>query len=177
MNPYVAAWTLIATIGVLFSLILGIESILDLRALGDVKNGRRWHVRGRIASEAIRFIVHGAFLVLGVALISAPTGDPSPLVIVLLFGNVLLIVNSAIAFYIRRVTEARPPAQILAQAEQTAGDLLDTAKLAATDLVDLAAREADSLRREEPAVTRVADAAERTAVNTERIAENTEPRD
>lgn len=175
MNPYVAAWTGIAIAGAVLSAILLAESVLDLRALGhDIRNGRRWHVRGRIASEAIRLVVHSAFAIVGLFVLGAPTRPPNPVILVLIGGLFLLIVNSVIAYYIRRVTERRlTTAEIEAEAILVAEQLRVTAEAAAARLLDLA--ELTALAMPASDVARAADAAEATAIHAERIAENTTP--
>lgn len=97
-------WTLVAGIGAIFSARLVTQWVEELRGLGTIQNGRRLLARGRLASEVIRLVVHSAFFLLGLLFIGVP-GAFGPVVVVLIAGNFLLIVNSAISLYIFRRLE------------------------------------------------------------------------
>lgn len=172
MNVPALIWSITAAIGLLLSLYLAGQAILDLRSLGRLSNGRRRRVWARLASETIRLFIHGSFLVIGIAALSRPTGPLSWTVLVLLAGNVGLIANSLIAVYVQRL---EPSAASVAEA--AARDLLATAEVAARQILSVAARAAEDIKRVElsESLERNADAAERTAANTEKIARNTDP--
>jgi hypothetical protein len=171
MNPYVLVWTLVSAAGVVLSILLLIESALDIRALKGIGNGRRLYAQGRTVSEVIRLIIHGGFMLIGLGALFAPTSGPSVIVLVLIGGNVLLIVNSAIAWYVRHkaITLDRAASTLEAEAVATALALRETADKAAERLLELATLTANIHG------DRVTEAAERTADNTARIAENTDP--
>jgi hypothetical protein len=170
MNPFVLTWTLISASGIVLSVLLLIESILDLRALTGVGNGRVLHAKGRIASESIRLVIHSGFLTIGILALDSPT-RASLSIFVLIGANALLILKSIIAWYIRRAAGhfGLSAAEVEAEAVETALRLRETADAAAVRLLELAARTASSVN---PELQR---AAERTAENTEQIARNTDP--
>lgn len=178
MNLYVLAWCVIAFVGVVLSALLLIESEFDRRALGGMQNGRRALVRGRIASESIRLVIHTAFLGIGVPALGTPSVFSIP-VLVLILGNLGLIFNSFISMYVRREVEVpvepMTAEELVQQAEGAAREVLETAEKAATNLVSFARRTALDLDRAEMDRTLTRHAAERTAANTKRIADNTEP--
>ena len=170
MNPYVLAWTLISASGIVLSALLLAESILDLKALTGIGNGRVLHAKGRIASESIRLVIHTGFLVIGILALDSPS-QGSLTVYVLIIANALLIVKSLIAWYIRRAAGhyGLTAAEIDAEAVQTAMRLRETADVAAARLVELAARTAVHVN------TDMQEAVEQTAENTAQIAINTAP--
>lgn len=170
MNPFVLVWCLISAAGVVLSLLLLLESILDLRALAGVGNGRVLHVKGRIASESIRLVIHTSFLAVGILALDTPARG-SLTIYVLIGANALLIVKSAIAWYIRRAAGdyGLTSAEMEAEAVETALRLRETADAAAVRLLELAARTAAAVT---PDLQRAAD---ETAANTAEIAENTRP--
>jgi hypothetical protein len=147
------AWTATACIGAALSAYLLVQALLDLQALGGVRNGRRWRVWGRILQEGIRLSIHVPFALLGFALLSQ---DIQPrlsfTVYVLLWGNLGLVVNSLVSVYVRRKADVPIDPELL--------------KAAA------ALRMADLARLEQ--ATRQAEAQERQADATERIADSTE---
>lgn len=102
MNPIVLAWVLIAAAGVLLSIWSAREWTLDLLALDHRANGRRIHARAGLRREVIRFIVHAAYLGIGLPLLDRPV-NVSLTVVVLLLGNVGLIVNSILDLRTRYV--------------------------------------------------------------------------
>jgi hypothetical protein len=171
MNPYVLTWTLVSFTGIVLSLVLLIEASLDIRALEGIQNGRRLYARGRMLSEFIRLIMHSGFFLIGLASLFAPNNGLSVTVMVLIGGNILLIVNSGIAWYIRRqaIHQDHAASTLEAEAIQTALELRETADKAAERLLELATLTANINS------DRVTTAAERTAENTARIAENTDP--
>lgn len=172
MNPYALAWTLIALVGAMLSIYLLLEAVRDLRSLGELNNGRRKRVTARLASEAIRLLIHVPFAIIGFAALGTPTGALSWTIVILIGGNVGLIANSLIAVYVQRLEPSSTSV-----AEASARDLIEVARLAAEEILDVASRAAEQLKQAEmtESLERGADAAERTAVNTQRIAENTEP--
>lgn len=183
MNLYVLAWCVIAAVGAVLSALLLLESEFDRRALGGMQNGRRALVRGRIASESIRLVIHTAFLAIGIPALGTPTVF-SINVLILILGNFGLILNSFISMYVRREVEVpvepMTAEELVQQAEGAAREVLETAEKAATNLVNFARRTALDLDRAEmdrtlTDRTLTRHAAERTAANTKRIAENTEP--
>lgn len=95
MNPVVIAWVALSAGGLLLSLYLARESWLDLKALGDMLNGRRWAARSRFAREGLRMTVHWTWLLMGVSvLLDVRLG--ALIVLGLLYGNVVLVTNSLI---------------------------------------------------------------------------------
>jgi hypothetical protein len=171
MNPYVLVWTLVSAAGVVLSILLLLEASLDIRALEGIRNGRRLYARGRAISEAIRLIMHSGFFLIGLTVLFSPTRGPSLIVLVLIGGNILLIVNSIIAWYVRHeaIHEDRAASDLETEAVATALALRETADKAAERLLELATLTANIHG------DRVTEAAERTADNTARIAENTDP--
>lgn len=178
MNLYVLAWCLIAAVGAVLSALLLIESEFDRRALGSMQNGRRALVRGRIASESIRLVIHTAFLGIGLPALGSETRF-SLTVLILILGNLGLIVNSFISMYVRRAVEVpvepMTAEELVEQADGAAREVLETAEKAAERLVTFARRTALDLDRAEMERTLTRHAVERTAENTQRIAENTDP--
>lgn len=170
MNPFVVTWVLLSASGIILSLLLLVESLLDLRSLVGIGNGRVIHAKGRIASELLRLVIHGGFLFIGLPSLSAPT-QFSVTILVLIAANGLMIVNSLIAWYVRRAAGdfGMTSAEIEAEAVETALRLRETADKAAVRLLELAARTAAAVS---PELQRAAD---ETAENTKQIAENTDP--
>ncbi len=183
MNPYAVVWSFIAAIGAILSLMLLIQAIADLRALGTIQNGRRAIVRGRLASEAIRLVAQAAYLLIGLAAIGTEVRNPG-VWIVLTAGSAALIINSLISLYVRQAIKASSSEpltadELLIQASEKAALVLLEAKRKADDVLDVARRTASELDRVqlERTLNRSTDAAERTAENTARIADNTAPPD
>lgn len=83
-------WTISAAIG-LATGIYGIrEAILDLRALGEVKNGTRLIARQRLAAQVFRTIITGSWTTLGlVYLINGLHPTLNVTVLSLIMGNLL----------------------------------------------------------------------------------------
>ena len=171
MNPYVLVWTTVSFVGIVLSLVLLIEASLDIRALEGIRNGRRLYATGRMVSEAIRLIIHTGFFLIGLTVLFSPTSGPSLIVLVLIGGNILLILNSVIAWYVRHraINQDRAASTLEAEAIATALALRETADIAAERLLELATLTANIHS------DRVTEAAEQTAQNTARIAENTDP--
>jgi hypothetical protein len=97
------AWTATACIGAALSAYLLVQALLDLQALGGVRNGRRWRVWGRILQEGIRLSIHVPFALLGFALLSQDIQPRLSFTVwVLLWGNLGLVVNSLVSVYVRR---------------------------------------------------------------------------
>lgn len=181
MNPFVLTWTLLSAAGIILSLLLLVESTLDLRSLSGVGNGRVMHAKGRIVSEAIRLLVYGGFLAIGIPALESPT-HVSATTGVLIGANALLILNSLVSWYVRRAAGdfGMTSAEMEAEAVETALRLRETADKAALRLLELAARTAsavntDTAERTAADQKRSADASERAADAAERTAENTAP--
>lgn len=183
MNIYALVWSITAAVGAALSGWLVFESALDLRALGGLRNGRRVLARARLTSEAIRMVIHLAFLYIGLLALGSAPGPLSVTILILLGGNIGLILNSLIALYVRRELEMPTheapltAEELVARAQETAADLRSRAEESAVRLLALATRTARELDRVEldRATSRSTEAAERTAENTERIADNTDP--
>ena len=91
----VQAWVIASAAGLLVSAYLTRESWLDIHALGEQMNGRRWAARSRFAREGLRTTVQWTWLLMGAsALLDIRLG---PLIVLgLLYGNVVLLTNSLI---------------------------------------------------------------------------------
>lgn len=104
MSP-VIAWVVISAIGLFLSAYLTSQSWRDIRALDREhnSNGRRWVARSRLIREGLRVTVHWAWLLLGISvLLEVSLG--ALFVVALLYGNVVLVVNS--------LTDARTRAKV-----------------------------------------------------------------
>lgn len=88
-------WVLLSAAGLLLSLILSRESILDLRALPNQVNGRRIAARARLAREALRASVHAVYLAIGLPILDREV-ELTLVVLGLMWGNLVLVVNSLI---------------------------------------------------------------------------------
>lgn len=88
-------WVILSASGLFLSLILVWESWQDIKALGSASNGRRWSARSRFAREGLRVTVHWTWLLMGASvLLDISLGVL--LVLGLLYGNLVLVVNSVI---------------------------------------------------------------------------------
>jgi hypothetical protein len=99
-------WVALSVFGLVLSLYLSIESVLDLRALPNKTNGRRTAARSRLFRESMRVSVHLAYLVIGVPLLLA--GVESRLtffVAALMWGNLAMVINSLIDARTRRLLQ------------------------------------------------------------------------
>jgi hypothetical protein len=97
-------WVALSLLGLVLSMYLAVESILDLRALPNKTNGRRTAARSRLFRESMRVSVHLAYLLIGVPLLLA--GAESRLtffVAALMWGNLAMVINSLIDARTRRV--------------------------------------------------------------------------
>lgn len=95
MNPLVIAWVALSAFGLILSAFLTRESWLDIRALRDLLNGRRWAARSRFAREGLRVTVHWVWLLMGVSvLLDIRLGGL--IVLGLLYGNVVMVINSLV---------------------------------------------------------------------------------
>ena len=167
MNPYVVAWTATALIGAALSLLLLVESLVDLHVLGDARNGRRIRVWGRLSQESVRLSVHLPFAWIGFGSLYVPVNpDSSTNILVLLWGNVAFILNSLIAMYVRRAAERSLPeeavaaAAVLALQAEEAAEKIRVAALDARTLLNDDQRTAGATERVADATERVADVAE-----------------
>lgn len=109
MNPAVELWIALSVVGLALSLLLVRESRLDLEALGPRGNGRRAAARARLWRESLRISVHLVYLVIGISVLNrpcTPTGCFSPVVLGLMWGNVVMVCNSLIDAHARRALKA-----------------------------------------------------------------------
>jgi len=172
-------WTLASVTGVGLALVLLAKSVLDMHAMGGIRNGRLIHAKGRIASEAIRAVVHTGFFSIGLAAILKIDLGPWTLRI-LVAGTVLLIGNSFIALLVRRWTEVSPPIPLSPQevadlAAAVAGRLRVTADRAADNVLKVAEEAKRELERvaaaHGEATSATAKATRETADNTRELLE------
>lgn len=171
MNPYVLAWVVTACAGALLSSVLLVESVLDLRALGKIRNGRRIRVWGRMAQEGVRMSVHVPFAIIGILALDTPVDAATTVsVLVLLYGNVSFIANSVVAMVVRRIADSVQPEVAAAVAQR----VIATADAAAVQLLATADEAASRLTSAAGEVQDIATSAKHTALNTERIADNTD---
>jgi hypothetical protein len=110
----VGIWTVSAAVGFLVCLWATFSAFGDLRALGQIRNGRRRLAWSNIYDEATRAVLLFSWFVMGVAYISSGIQPRvSAIAWVIIAGNVLLTYNSirrtATRNYIRRAAfVARP---------------------------------------------------------------------
>lgn len=78
------------------SVLLTRSSILDLRALGTTGNGRRLLARSRAIREGTRVTVHLLYLVVGLGVLGGAAWVRPVIVPILIYGNLALLVNSAV---------------------------------------------------------------------------------
>lgn len=91
----IQAWVLISATGLILSAYLTVQSWRDIVALGGGSNGRLLVARSRFAREGLRATVQWTWLLLGAAALLAV--NLGPLVVLgLLYGNVVLAINSLI---------------------------------------------------------------------------------
>jgi hypothetical protein len=102
LNPAVIAWVAVSAIGLVLTIVLANESRLDLHALPKKTNGRRIVARSRLARELLRLSVHGLFLLAGFMALDLIPGR-GLIVPILLWGNLVLVINSIIDHHTRRV--------------------------------------------------------------------------
>lgn len=103
MNPIVAAWVLLSLLGGSLSLYLTRESWLDLHALPNRQNGRHVAAWSRFVREFLRITVHVAYLALGVPYLFSPFTGVSFFILALMWGNLVLVINSLIDARTRRL--------------------------------------------------------------------------
>ena len=96
MNPVVIVWVVMSAIGALLSTALSWESYHDVRAFENRANGRRWHARSRLWRESLRVTVHVSYIVAGLTVLKILPLSSAIVVPVLMYGNVVLVVNSLI---------------------------------------------------------------------------------
>lgn len=90
-------WTALALVGLAVSAENGWEALRDLRALGNPTNGRRILAYGHVRREAIRIMVFGLYLVIGIMAGLTPARPGAQLSVVaaiLVFTSLALILNS-----------------------------------------------------------------------------------
>jgi hypothetical protein len=97
-------WVALSLLGLVLSMYLAVESILDLRALPNKTNGRRTAARSRLFRESMRVSVHAAYLVIGVPLLGRQA-DLTFFVAALMWGNVAMVINSLIDARTRRLLQ------------------------------------------------------------------------
>lgn len=106
MTMVLWVWVLVSTAGLCLSLFLVNTTRLDLRALGARANGRRRVALGRLVRESLRVSVHAAYIFAALIagdVIQPPAGISEGVVIVLIlmWGNVAMVVNSAVDTMLR----------------------------------------------------------------------------
>lgn len=89
------AWVGLSTIGLLVSVYLTRESILDLQALPVDANGRRTAAWSRLLRESLRATVHLVYLAIGLPLLGRDV-QLTYVVLGLMWGNIVLVINSVI---------------------------------------------------------------------------------
>lgn len=89
-------WLAVSIIGLIVSSYLSRESLLDLGALPEDRNGRRIAAWSRFSREAIRASVHGLYILAGLAALGILPGLLPFIVWFLMWGNIALVINSAI---------------------------------------------------------------------------------
>jgi hypothetical protein len=102
-------WCVIAACGMLVSTALTRSSYLDIVALGERGNGRRLLARSRFAREGIRISVHALDLLAGLFVVFLPPAHPlrGLIIPILVWGNLALLINSAIDYVTRKIIEDR----------------------------------------------------------------------
>jgi hypothetical protein len=95
-------WVALSLLGLVLSMYLAVESILDLRALPNKTNGRRTAARSRLFREAMRGTVHLAYLAIGIPLLGREA-SLSFFVAALMWGNLAMVINSLIDARTRRL--------------------------------------------------------------------------
>lgn len=105
------AWVVFSATGLVLSAFLCRQSWQDIVVLANLTNGRRWAALSRFVREGLRATVHWVWLLLGVgALLGINYGAMT--VVGLLYGNVVLVVNSLVDARTRTLiyrTRAREP--------------------------------------------------------------------
>lgn len=90
ISPVEAAWLLTAVVGIYLSGINSWEAILDFRALGGRRNGRRRIAVGTIRRETVRGLVNAIFLGIGVVAALTPANPAAtPLGVAVSLGLLL----------------------------------------------------------------------------------------
>lgn len=112
MRADVIAWIVISSLGLILSLVLVNESRQDLLALPNRENGRRTAAWSRALREGLRVTVHGAYLYAGLAVLDI-FGDRAFTVPILIWGNIVLVLNSLIdartRYLLYATRDAEPP--------------------------------------------------------------------
>lgn len=107
-------WTLVALAGLILSLWLANDSRLDLRSLrrAGVANGRRALARIWLAIDLLLATAQAGNFILGLT-IPARHIDPSPTVLVLIYGNVVMmavsLLNASLRHLLYSTREGEPP--------------------------------------------------------------------
>jgi len=96
LNPLVIAWVVLSVLGLCISGYLVRESWLDLRALGSRGNGRRIAAFSRFTREGLRVSVHLLYVLAGLGALNILPFLRPFIVPFLMWGNLVLVVNSLI---------------------------------------------------------------------------------
>lgn len=95
-------WLAVSAAGLLVSSYLTHESVLDLQALPPGTNGRRSAAISRLTREALRATVHVGYILAALAVLQILPHLRPFVVPFLIYGNVVLLVNSVIDAQTRR---------------------------------------------------------------------------
>lgn len=95
-------WLGVSIIGALVSGWLSRESLLDLQALPLTTNGRRIIAWSRLTREVLRVTVHVAYILAALAALGIIPWLLSLIVWFLMYGNIVLVINSIIDARTRR---------------------------------------------------------------------------
>ena len=102
---YIGLWIILSLFGLILSAALLNQTRLDLKALGQMANGRRLIVQSRGLREAARFTVHGAYIVAGLSALGIlPFRDY--IVHILIYGNLAMVGNSLVDLKTRHLVYA-----------------------------------------------------------------------
>lgn len=114
MNDYTGlietTWFLISLIGLLLSLYSIFDTISDMRSLDRPTNGRWILGLAILITEILRGTMQGAWSLVGLWLITEPgnTINPSPIVLILIGGNVIIMLNTIVVLIARQLVRERP---------------------------------------------------------------------
>lgn len=95
-------WTLLAVAGMAVG-VWGVTDVLsDLRALGEVRNGRRLLVKGDLRAELIRFAIQWSWFWVGLDSIVRPGDGSWSRPVTILIGSIAaLLLNSVMSLLLR----------------------------------------------------------------------------
>jgi hypothetical protein len=102
VNPIILVWVGLSAFGLVLSTYLTRESFHDLRSLDPDANGRRTAAWSRFLREGLRITVHGVYLAIGIPLLGRDV-QLTFVVLGLMWGNVVLVLNSLIDARARRL--------------------------------------------------------------------------